>query len=160
MKVILNYPDYAITKEGQIWSKRFCRWLKSYKGTKGYLYIDLCKNKKRKSFRVHRLVLETFVGLCPDGMQCRHLNGNPSDNRLGNLCWGTPEENQHDRIRHGTKTRLQGEQHGRSKLTEQEVKEIWKLWWSNMTQKEIAKIYNVSGANISSIVNKKSWRHI
>jgi HNH endonuclease/NUMOD4 motif len=31
--------------------------------------------------RVHRLVLEAFVGPCPPGQECRHLNGNPSDNR-------------------------------------------------------------------------------
>lgn len=51
---------------------------------------------------VHRLVLESFVGPCPDGMQCRHLNGNAADNRLENLRWGTASEDNHDRVRHGT----------------------------------------------------------
>ena len=48
---------------------------------------------------VHRLVLETFVGPCPEGMECRHLNDNPADNRLSNLCWGTRTDNMFDRTR-------------------------------------------------------------
>jgi len=30
MKIILNYPNYAITESGQVWSKRFYRWLKPW----------------------------------------------------------------------------------------------------------------------------------
>lgn len=54
------------------------------------------------SRNIHRLVLEAFVGPCPPGMLCRHLNGNPADNRLENLRWGTPSENSYDKGRHGT----------------------------------------------------------
>lgn len=32
-------------------------------------------------------------------MECRHLNGNPVDNRLENLCWGTHSENEYDKHR-------------------------------------------------------------
>lgn len=56
----------------------------------------------RRPAYVHRLVLEAFVGPCPEGMQCRHLNGVADDNRLENLRWGTPSEDNYDRIRHGT----------------------------------------------------------
>lgn len=51
---------------------------------------------------IHRLVLETFIGPAPEGLQTRHLDGNPRNNRLDNLCWGTPKENQADRALHGT----------------------------------------------------------
>ena len=64
----------------------------------------------QRSHYVHRLVLEAFVGPCPPGQQCRHLNGIPTDNRLENLAWGTPSEDNFDRIRHGT--------HQHSKKTE------------------------------------------
>lgn len=59
---------------------------------------------------VHHLVLEAFVGPRPHGMQCRHINGNSLDNRLKNLAWGTPSEDNYDRVRHGT------HQHSRRKL--------------------------------------------
>lgn len=51
---------------------------------------------------VHCLVLEAFVSPRPDGMVTRHLNGNPADNRVENLAWGTQAENMRDAVRHGT----------------------------------------------------------
>jgi hypothetical protein len=51
---------------------------------------------------VHKLVLLAFVGVAPDKHECRHLNGDPADNRLENLCWGTRSENIKDAVRHGT----------------------------------------------------------
>lgn len=69
--------------------------------TKGYLIVNLCNGHSHVR-TIHRLVLETYVGPCPEGMQCRHLNGNQFDNRFENLCWGTPSENVRDTIQHGT----------------------------------------------------------
>ncbi len=43
---------------------------------------------------VHHAVLLAWVGPCPEGYQCDHLNGNNVDNRLCNLQWVTPSENQ------------------------------------------------------------------
>jgi hypothetical protein len=51
--------------------------------------------------RVHKLVMEAFVGPCPPGKQCLHRDGNGLNNRLENLRWGTPEENTQDMIKHG-----------------------------------------------------------
>lgn len=42
---------------------------------------------------VHQLVMLAFIGPTPDGMEIRHLNGNPADNRLVNLKFGTRTEN-------------------------------------------------------------------
>ena len=66
-----------------------------------HLHVQLRKPGKSKFHRVHTLVLEAFVGPCPDGMMCRHLNGDGHDNRKSNLVWGTASENQRDRVVHG-----------------------------------------------------------
>lgn len=67
----------------------------------GYCLVSISRGKNQISKRVHRLVLESFVGSCPIGMECLHNDGNPSNNKLSNLSWGTPEQNWIDRRRHG-----------------------------------------------------------
>jgi hypothetical protein len=69
----------------------------------GYCCIGLKKLGMSYSFLVHRLVLMAFSGPCPEGMQAAHQNGVRSDNRLANLKWKTPRENNvDDKKRHGT----------------------------------------------------------
>lgn len=66
-----------------------------------YLRVTLARDGRRYSVNVHRLVLEAFRGPAPTGMETLHGNGDGTDNRLGNLRWGTGVENQEDRRRHG-----------------------------------------------------------
>lgn len=60
----------------------------------------------RKTYRyIHRLVALAFLGEPPPGLIVRHLNGNPGDCRLDNICYGTHADNRQDAIRHGTAQR-------------------------------------------------------
>lgn len=52
--------------------------------------------------RVAALVCTVFHGPRPDGLVCRHLDGDSTNNAADNLAWGTPSENTHDSVRHGT----------------------------------------------------------
>ena len=70
--------------------------------SRGHLFVNLSVDGKRCVRLVHLLVLQTFVGPRPDGMEGCHNNGDPSDNRLVNLRWDTKSENTKDRVRHGT----------------------------------------------------------
>lgn len=63
---------------------------------KGYLQVELKKNKQRCSLQVHRLVAMTFIEN-PDPkdlIQVNHLNGNKQDNRVENLEWSNNSLNQ------------------------------------------------------------------
>lgn len=63
------------------------------KRSSGHLVVCLWKNHERTKRYVHHIVLETFTGGDPAGMQACHWNDDPGDNRLENLRWGTSPEN-------------------------------------------------------------------
>lgn len=91
---------YSATEDGTIWSHRNTKGnprkkpiaLKSYdRGSKpSYKAVRLTDGKHHY---VHRLILEAFVGPVPAGKQVDHLNGIRNDNRLENLEYKTPSEN-------------------------------------------------------------------
>ena len=167
-KDIPRFSNYSITVDGRVWSKPHKntlghnlkgKWLKLQNGSSGYKFIVLSVNSKKYTRLIHRLVLETYIGTCPMGMESRHLDGNKQNNRIKNLCWGTPQENELDKIRHGTKTR--GEQCSWAKLTEQDVRMIIYMYRTGLfTQDEIAPQYGISRATVSDIIREKSWRHL
>lgn len=126
-----------------------------------YRSVDLYEtNTKRKTVQVHKIVLETFVGKCPEGMQCRHLDGNPANNHVSNLCWGTVQQNAIDRKKHGKHAeKCEGEKHWCNKLTEETVLTIRKEYICGNGQ-FLAKKYNVSKSLIHAIITRKIWKHI
>lgn len=163
---IKDFPGYAVSQDGKIWScwvkgplsRLADRWkeLKLTAASRGYLIVCLQHNNKRHTKRVHRLVLEAFVGPCPKWMECRHLDGNPANNLLSNLKWGTKKENGEDTVRHGTSTK--GERHGQSKLTSDQVRNI-RLSYAkeSWTQKQLATKYGVTQGTICAILTRRRW---
>lgn len=67
----------------------------------GHMAVGLKRKGKRRTVRVHRLVLEAFVGPCPPGMEGCHNDGNPANNHVSNLRWDTSSANKQDVLRHG-----------------------------------------------------------
>lgn len=90
---IPGFPGYEITDDGRVWSVKTGAFLKSFVNKHGYRLVALYHGGKRHIRKVHRLVLEAFVGPCPEGVECCHNNGDPSDNRLENLRWDTHAAN-------------------------------------------------------------------
>jgi hypothetical protein len=168
LRDIPGFLGYAITKDGRVWSKprkgrRGGIWLTPFPIRSGHLKVGLRKDGDRHWRCIHRLVLETYVGPCPDNMECRHLNGNPKDNRADNLTWGTQAENSKDAVRHGTHPGFlnRGEACGSHKLTEEQVRQIVDMYGTGLfTQREIGKQFGVHPSEISLIVNRKTWRHL
>ena len=158
---VLGYSGYTVDEEGNIYSYRSgsCRKL-SQRNHKGYLHVSIKDDGSPVKIHkepVHKLVLSSFEGARNEGMVCRHLNGNAHDNRLENLCWGTPKENVEDAIRLGTASCLRfGENSVAAKLTNQEVISIRKKYTEGCTQKELADLYGVTQRHISDIVNYRT----
>lgn len=127
----------------------------------GYMSIGVFKDGKYIRCYVHRLVLEAFVGPCPDGMEARHFpDQNKLNNNLSNLQWGTKSQNRgRDREIDGTANI--GERHGMSKLKECQVIEILKLWSTGKwTRAKLARKFKMNWQSIDYIVKGKLWKHL
>lgn len=104
-----------------------------------------------KKFSVHTLILLTFIGPMPINCDViRHLDGNPFNNELNNLAYGTFSDNVIDIYR-------QGKPKGKLKINE--VIEIRKLLNTGISHNNIAWLYGVSRRTVSSIYEKVcySW---
>jgi hypothetical protein len=167
-RVISGFPRYAIDANGTVISICGHRggtnrpWADAIRvkpaTKKGYYFVCLCHDGYVRQATLHTLVLTMFVGPCPDGMQCRHLDGNTANNHVDNLAWGTRTENERDKILHGTFS--QGERHGRSKLTENDILEIRARAASGETLVDIAKDFPMHKGGVSRIVRRKIWKHV
>ncbi len=124
----------------------------------GHMVVTLCTGGKPKSKFVHRLVLEAFLGACPSGMECCHLNGDPSDNRVSNLRWGTRKENKRQGVFLGESPR--GSKNGNAKLNPDKVREIRDLFQRGVTQKNIAIKFDIHPRYVSLITSRKRWNHV
>lgn len=156
MKTIPGFPKYKVTKDGRIWSLHRNRFLKNMSThNTGYTYVDLYQNNKHHHRHIHRLVLETYVGPCPAGMEGCHYDGDRTNNTLSNLRWDTQRNNRLDAVRLGVGV---GETHGRSKLTWGQVTQIRNMLKNGDRQIDIANTFDVCRQTISYIKLNKIWK--
>ena len=90
--------SYQVSSMGRVRSLISGKILRPGRASSHYLTVSL----RGKTRTVHRLVIESFTGPCPEGMECCHVNGDRLDNRACNLRWDTRTENNRDLLRHGT----------------------------------------------------------
>ncbi len=133
---------------------------------RGYRTVWLSVDGKRHVRRVHRMMLESFVGPRPTNIDACHNNGIRDDNRLSNLRWDTRSGNIKDAVKHGTKYRVpasmmqRGSDRYNAILTEGDVERILDLKRSGCMQKDIASHFDVSWDTVSGIVLRKTWTHV
>lgn len=143
------YYNGFVTKD--VW-----RRLKHNERPDGYHGINLRDGHggSRRTF-VHILVAEAFHGPKPfAGAVVRHLDGNPSNNCVANLAWGSHKDNEDDKKRHGTwETRFGG-----GKLSADERGLIVARAGAGESQRKLAEEYGVSRPTITRLVNGSTWR--
>jgi len=167
-KAIPGFPGYEVSNRGQVrsfWKDGYhakiednpCKILSPSHGTGRYPHVNLCKKGKQYTRRIHRLVLEIFVGPCPFGMEACHNDGQPTNNYLTNLRWDTRKNNCHDKKIHGRDNT--GSRNGQAKLTEKDIEHIVRLYNNGYSIGVIAKLFTVQSSNISQILCGKTWGH-
>jgi hypothetical protein len=150
---------YQVSDFGRIWSFRrkgsWGHFLKPSVNSKGYPGVTLSRNDVDDKRMVHRLVAEAFMGPLPPGQVTRHGRGRTGDPSLANLSYGTPEENEHDKIRDGVSTR--GERNGQAKLTEAEVLELRSRYGAGESSRVLGEEFGLSRGYVSELADGRRW---
>ena len=103
---------------------------------------------------VHRAVLAAFVGPCPPGMEARHLDGDPANNVIDNLAWGTRIEQRADDRRNGVIRRRA------SALPTEAVQQVRSMHENGASLRKIGEAVGVSHTTVWKIVIGQWYRDV
>jgi hypothetical protein len=121
----------------------------------GYGQIKFCG----KPVRAHRLAWELYFGPVPRNMQVLHQCDVPLCVNPAHLFLGTHQDNMRDKVKKGRQAK--GEQNGGgNKLTTNDVRKIKRDLSEGVSQRGIAKKFNVSQAMVSLINTGIKWSHV
>lgn len=174
-RVIPSAPRYTATSHGRIVSYRRRQpvLLTPAPSSTGYWSVSISDGGRTKTFGVHILVCEAFNGVKPEWATCvRHLDDDKSNNRPGNLAYGTQADNIQDAIqngrmpagdRNGTRTkpesRPRGSQHTKAKVDEEIVRRI-RSTSTGSSDGELARELGLHRETVRMIRLRKTWAHV
>ena len=158
---IKDYENlYSINTNGQIYSHRRGIYLKPGINGSGYKIVTLCDKNKRKNKSIHRLLAQHFLENPNSLPEVNHIDGNKLNNNLNNLEWCSCSYNMKHSYKNKISTNM-GETHKLSKLTENNVLEIRKLYKNGqINQGELSKKYKVSRRVIYDVIKNNTWKHL
>ena len=151
--------SYAFWNKIKVLGNNDCWEWRAFKDKDGYGQYSSWKDGDEQ--RVHRIMWILKFGSIPKGALVCHKCDNPSCCNPNHLFLGTHRDNMKDMVKKGRVGCVKGENHGCSKLTIQQVLEIRsKYVTGKYLQRQLAVEYGVDRTTISSVVNRKIWRHI
>lgn len=101
-KPIPNYPQYSVSKAGQVYSTRSGKLLRPWlhqSEVNQYYRIRLYNKHGSRRFFVHELVMLAWSGPKPRHKEVDHINKVPTDNRLSNLRYVSKSQNRRNQTR-------------------------------------------------------------
>ncbi len=143
---------YKVSNMGNVKSLNYRRTgleknLKFDKDNHGYLYVILCKNNERKTFRVHRLVAQAFIDNPNNYPQVNHKDENKLNNTVKNLEYCSSSYNNN----YGTRNERVGNVLSKSLYCFETTK-----YYKSIT--EVSKDLNLYKSNIVSVLKGRQKR--
>lgn len=117
----------------------------------------LLKNPAR-CISIHRLVAKHFVDNPNNHPEVNHIDAKKHNNVSTNLEWTTKKGNVQHALNNGLY--LMGETHSQSKLRNEDVYEIRKMFSESTSPCDLSKKFKISKDAIYKIVHKRSWKHL
>lgn len=116
---------------------------------------------RTKNYRIHRLVLEYFIGPQPGpDFECDHIDNDKLNNNVGNLQWVTKEQNSRFVDERGR--RAKGSRVHTSKLKEDDIRFILSnySYRGEWDSKKLARKFGVCSSTIREIIYRDNWKHV
>lgn len=132
-----------------------CWWYMGGLGWNGYGQF----HAKGKNVRAHRYAYSQYVGDIPDGCLVCHSCDNPSCVNPAHLWLGSPQENMADKKQKGRAYTPCGEDSPLSKVTEEDVMVIKRMYRDGVRQTAIAAEYGIAQSTVSAICTGTNWSH-
>lgn len=165
---VLGYEGlYEVSDSAEV--RSVARWVQAREGKRliegrilkqqirnTYFSVCLCNAQKEETLGVHRIVALAFIPGTGDVV--RHLDGNPLNNAVENLAWGSFNDNEADKLRHGR--RPMGEAHHNSKMKDGDVRKIRELHARGFSQLKIAAALNLNRGVVGVVVRGEGWNHV
>lgn len=172
---VFGFPGYFVDVRGNVWSRhrrgaagKFGpvyppvqlkpNWTNRNSDSVSGQYLSVTLTNPagvKYACAVHMLVCTAFCGPRSENSECRHLDGDRSNNAASNLAWGSRSDNRMDQRRHGRLN--EGEAHGMARLTASDVIAIRA---STETAIDLAKMFACSVVHIYNIKKRKVWKSV
>ena len=167
---IPGWPHYEVSDDGLVRSlpRRYVNArgslhnvkggvLKCAPNPKGYRAFDANNRNECETLFVHREVANLFIPNPRNLPEVNHINGEKSDNRVGNLEWTTGKGNSMHARR--VLYRVVGEDNGRAKLTWEAVDQLRADAAQGIPTKRLVWAYGVCKSAVKDIVAGRRWAH-
>jgi hypothetical protein len=166
-----GFPGYQVNAVGQVKScartvgksrpRPTAELLLKLQDKRGYIVAPLISGEgKRVNRLVHRLVASAFIGPIPEGMEVNHKNGVKSDNRVENLEYLSPGDNQRHSFRslgrRLTGVAVHSEMRPAKKIPDASIPAIVARIQAGATQAAIAREMGVHSSSLSIALRRKT----
>ena len=122
------FERFEVSTDGKIRNSDTHKIYKTCVNKNGYeqICVSLGSRNKKKVFKIHKAIAETFIPNVENKPEVNHKDGNKLNNRVTNLEWATGSENVQHAYDNGLASAKQGTDNIWAKLTIEDVMYIRK----------------------------------
>ena len=159
------YNKFEISNNGQLRNVETNTIYKQHINKEGYnqVCVSLGSRNKKKVFKIHKAVAETFIPNPNNKNEVNHKDGNKQKNIVSNLEWATSKENMEHASKSGLLHPLCGVNHPSSKLTHEDVVYIRENYIPGdivYGARALGRKFNINHSSILDIINGISYVNI
>ena len=159
------YDKFEVSYNGQLRNMITGTVYKQHINKEGYnqVCVSLGSRNKKKVFKIHKAVAETFISNPDNKREVNHKDGNKQNNDVSNLEWSTSKENMNHASKNGLLHPRRGIDNPFSKLTYEDVIYIRENYISGdqiYGSRALGRKFNINHGSILDIINGISYVNV